>query len=67
MKLLQKKDPAEDTSFPGSNADKSGLFYDSSTDMSGTEWNSNDGLPKIVPLVCKKILTNKITHTIKDG
>jgi Protein of unknown function (DUF4240) len=52
--IVTKKDPSKDTSFPRPHADKLGLFYDSGTDMTGTEWQNNDELPKIVPLLCKK-------------
>ena len=52
--IVTKKDPAKDTTFPRSHVDKLGLFYDSGTEMTGTEWDSNDELPKIVPLLCKK-------------
>jgi len=52
--IVTKKDPSKDTTFPRPHADKLGLFYDSSTDMAGIEWHSNDDLPKIVPLLCKK-------------
>jgi hypothetical protein len=54
--IVTKKDPNKDTTFPRRHADKLGLFYDSGTDMTGTEWTSNDDLPKIVPLLCKKYL-----------
>jgi Protein of unknown function (DUF4240) len=52
--IVTKKDPSTDTTFPRPHADKLGLFYDSGTDMTGTEWDSNDELPKIVPLLSKK-------------
>jgi len=52
--IVTKKDPAKDTTFPRPHADKLGLFYDSGTEMTGTEWESNDELAKIVPLLCKK-------------
>jgi len=52
--IVTKKDPSTDTTFPRPHADKLGLFYDSGTDMTGVEWNNNDELPKIVPLLCKK-------------
>jgi len=51
--IVTKKDPSTDTTFPRPHADKLGLFYDSSTDMIGTDWDYED-LPKIVPLLCKK-------------
>jgi len=47
--IVTKNDPEKDTGFPRSNADKLGLFYDSGTDMVGTEWESIEELPKIVP------------------
>jgi len=62
--IVTKKDPSKDTSFPRPHADKLGLFYDSGTDMTGTEWRNNDELPKIVPLLCKKYPGNKTTHNI---
>jgi Protein of unknown function (DUF4240) len=52
--IVTKKDTSKDTTFPRPHADKLGLFYDSATDMTGVEWHSNDDLPKIVPLLCKK-------------
>jgi len=52
--IVTKKDPLTDTTFPRSHAEKLGLFYDSSTNMAGVEWKSNDELPKIVPLLYKK-------------
>jgi hypothetical protein len=48
------KDEATDLSFPRSNAEKLGLFYDTNTKMTGTEWHENEELPKIVPLLHKK-------------
>jgi Protein of unknown function (DUF4240) len=54
--IVTKKDPAKDTSFPRPHAEKLGLFYDSGTDIAGTEWQSNDELLKIVPQLCKKYL-----------
>ena len=56
--VVTKKDPSKDTTFPRPHADKLGLFYDSSTDMTGNEWHSVDELPKIVPLLCKKYPDN---------
>jgi len=56
--IVTKKDPAKDTTFPRPHADKLGLFYDSGTDMTGVEWSSNDELPKIVPLLCKRYPDN---------
>lgn len=52
--IVTKKDPSTDTTFPRPHADKLGLFYDSNTEMTGTEWQSINELPKIVPLLCKK-------------
>lgn len=52
--IVTKNDPGKNAGFPRSNADKLGLFYDSGTDMVGTEWDSIEELPKIVPLLCKK-------------
>jgi hypothetical protein len=52
--IVTKKDPSIDTTFPRSYADKLGLFYDSGTEMTGVEWENNDELPKIVPLLHKK-------------
>lgn len=52
--IVTKKDPSTDTTFPRPHADKLGLFYDSGTEMTGVEWESNDELPKIVPLLSKK-------------
>ncbi len=52
--MVTKKDPSRDTSFPRAHADKLGLFYDSNTDFTGTKWQNDNELPKIVPLLCKK-------------
>jgi hypothetical protein len=52
--IVTKKDPAKDTTFPRSHAEKLGLFYDSGTEITGVEWQRNEELPKIVPLLCKK-------------
>lgn len=52
--IATKKDPSTDTTFPRPHADELGLFYDSNTNMTGVEWESNDELPKIVPLLYKK-------------
>lgn len=52
--IVTKKDPSTDTTFPRHNANKMGLFYDSGTEITGVEWESNDELPKIVPLLYKK-------------
>jgi len=58
FELVTKKDPEKDSTFPRSHAMKLNLFYDSSTPMLGIEWTSNDDLPKIVPLLCKKYPDN---------
>lgn len=52
--IVTKKDPSIDTSFPRSHAENMRLFFDSHTEMIGTEWENNDELKKIVPLLCKK-------------
>ncbi|GEM_PF-886881 len=52
--IVTKKDPSTDSSFPRSNANKLGLFYDSNTDFTGKEWNDNADLPQIAPLLFKK-------------
>jgi Protein of unknown function (DUF4240) len=52
--IVTKKDPSTDTTFPRPHADKLELFYDSNTEMTGVEWEGNDELPKIVPLLYKK-------------
>lgn len=54
--IVTRKDPSTDTTFPRSHAEKLGLFYDSGTNMTGIEWDSNDDLQKTVPLLCKKYL-----------
>ncbi|MBP6430993.1 MAG: DUF4240 domain-containing protein [Ferruginibacter sp.] len=51
--VVTKKDPSTDTTFPRSHADKLGVFYDSGTEITGTEWEYDD-LPKILPLLNKK-------------
>lgn len=52
--IVTKKDPSTDTTFPRAYATGKGLFYDSGVDIEGTEWTSNDELPKIAPLLFKK-------------
>jgi len=52
--IVTKKDPSKDTTFPRPYAERLGLFYDSSTEMTGVEWQGNDELSKIVPLLFKK-------------
>jgi hypothetical protein len=55
--IVTKKDPSTDTTFPRPHADKLGLFYDSGTEMTGTDWDYDD-LPKILPLLSKKYPDN---------
>lgn len=55
--IVAKKDPSTDTTFPRPHADKLGLFYDSSTEMTGSEWDYDD-LPKILPLLSQKYPDN---------
>jgi hypothetical protein len=52
--IVTQKDPDTDLSFPRAVATERGLFYDSNTDMSGTEWKSNEELSGIAPLLYKK-------------
>ena len=52
--IVTKKDPSSDTTFPRPYAVTKGLFYDSNTQMKGEEWESNEELPQIVPLLWKK-------------
>lgn len=52
--IVTRNDPAKDTSFPRSHAERKGLFYDSGTPMTGMNWESNAELSKIVPNLCKK-------------
>ena len=47
------KKTKEDETFPRTNAQKKGLFYDSGGDTKGREWTDKD-LPKIAPKLCKK-------------
>jgi len=51
--IVTKKDPSTDTTFPRPHADKLGLFYDSGTEMTGTDWDHED-LPKLLPLLSKR-------------
>lgn len=53
--IVTHKDPETDTTFPRSHADKSGLFYDSYTELTGVEWQNNE-LPSIVPTLYKKYI-----------
>lgn len=55
--IVTKKDPSTDTTFPRPHADKLGLFYDSGTEMTGTDWEYDD-LPKMLPLLSKKYPDN---------
>lgn len=52
--IVTKKDPSTDTTFPRAIANARGLFYDAGGDTKGTEWTSNEELPKIAPKLSAK-------------
>jgi Protein of unknown function (DUF4240) len=52
--IVTKKDPMTDKTFPRTVAISRGLHFDSGGLMKGTEWNSNEDLKKIAPLLFKK-------------
>jgi hypothetical protein len=51
--MVTKKNPDTDTTFPRPHAEKLRLFYDSNTELIGTDWDYKD-LPMMLPLLCRK-------------
>lgn len=56
--IVTMKNPSTDTTFPRYIARSRGLFYDAGGDTKGTEWTSNEELPKIAPKLFAKFPGN---------